>query len=180
MNAVIFKTDIDGVCIIDSKSFVDERGLFLKTFHAEFFKKNNLAVDFKEEYYSISNKNVIRGMHFQTPPFDLEKLVYCIKGSVMDVLIDLRKKSATYNKYITIDLNGSDGKIVYIPKGVAHGFCSLEDDTVMMYKVTSVYNSESDKGILWDSFGLKWPIVNPVVSSRDLSFPSLEKFNSPF
>ncbi len=180
MNAVICKTDIDGVYIIDSKSFVDERGLFLKTFHAEVFEKNNLAIDFKEEYYSISNKNVIRGMHFQIPPNDLEKLVYCIKGRVLDVMVDLRKKSATYNKYITINLSGSDGQIVYIPKGVAHGFCSLEDDTIMMYKVTNVYAPESDRGILWDSFGLKWPIVKPIVSSRDLSFPSLEEFNSPF
>lgn len=166
--------------VIKSSVFTDERGVFIKTFHNEFFRSIGLQTNFREEYYSISNKNVIRGMHFQTPPCDHEKLVYCVMGRVLDVIIDLRKNSDSFGQFYSIELTGSDGKIIFIPKGFAHGFCSLEDNSVMMYKVSAEYSQKNDTGIKWDSFGFQWPIKDPILSERDQSFPDLEKFNSPF
>lgn len=176
----INSTLINGVYVIENFNADDNRGSFIKIVNEEEFAKNGLSCDFREQYYSISKKNVIRGMHFQLPPCDHVKLVHVIKGKVLDVILDIRKNSKTYGKAISFELNSEERKSIYIPSGCAHGFKSMEDDTIMLYNVTTVYNKEADCGILWDSIGFDWDIENPIISSRDLSFSKLENFDSPF
>lgn len=158
----------------------DFRGRFIKTFHKEESATIGLPMFYAEEYYSTSCKGVLRGLHFQLPPADHEKLVYCSYGEVLDVVVDLRKESATYGQYELISLSAEKGNMLYIPKGLAHGFYVLSDLAVMMYKVTSVYHSECDSGILWDSVGIPWPDTNPIISERDRGFQRLADFDSPF
>jgi dTDP-4-dehydrorhamnose 3,5-epimerase len=119
-------------------------------------------------------------MHFQTPPHDHEKLVYCMQGQVLDVVVDLRKASHTYGMHIAVELNAASGQGLMIPKGMAHGFLALTDDVLMAYKVTSAYKPENDAGIRWDSIGVDWKIDNPIVSSRDWGHPTLSNFETPF
>ena len=176
----VVKTDFNGLFVIQSNVFTDQRGAFIKTFHKKFFEDNGLESDFRESFFSISKKNVIRGMHFQLPPDDHVKLVYCAKGKILDVVVDLRKNSPTYGKFFSIDLTENNGKIIYIPKGFAHGFKSLTDNSVVVYMTTKEYSPENDTGIRWDSFGFDWKIDNPIISERDKSFLPLEKFESPF
>ncbi len=176
----IIKTNLNGLFVIQSNVFADQRGVFIKTFHKKFFEDNGLESDFRESFFSISKKNVIRGMHFQLPPDDHVKLVYCAKGEILDVVVDIRKNSPTYGKFFSIDLTESNGKIMYIPKGFAHGFKSLTDNSVVVYMTTKEYSPENDAGIRWDSFGFNWKVENPIISQRDKSFLPLKEFNSPF
>lgn len=170
------KTELDGVYIIENKVFEDSRGKFLKIFNKELFLENGIDIEFKESYYSVSKLNVIRGMHFQLPPEDHEKLVYVAKGKVLDVILDLRKNSQSFGKYITIELDDKNGKFIFIPKGLAHGFKSLEDDTIMVYSVATEYSPKYDSGILWNSFGFNWNLNNPIISERDKALEKLEEF----
>ncbi|MBP2833877.1 dTDP-4-dehydrorhamnose 3,5-epimerase [Aquimarina sp. U1-2] len=175
------ETLIPGCYKIALDSFEDNRGSFFKTFHSDVFEEKGLCCNWKEEYFSVSNKNVIRGMHFQTPPMDHDKIVTCLTGSVLDVVIDLRKNSPQFKKYATFKLDSNTlDKMLYIPKGCAHGFMSLEDNTLMYYKVSSVYSPENDKGIHWNSIGFEWNVIKPIVSERDKNHPSLKDFQSPF
>lgn len=170
------KTELEGVYIIENKIFEDERGKFFKTFNKNIFLENGIDVEFRESYYSISKKDVIRGMHFQIPPKDHEKLVYVAKGKVLDVILDLRKNSKSFGKSISIELTSENGKLVFIPKGLAHGFKSLEDETMMVYNVATEYESECDFGIFWDSFNFDWKVKNPIISERDKKFESFAEF----
>lgn len=178
----LVKTSLDDLLILKTDCFQDNRGLFQKTFNCDFFKENNLATDFKEFYYSISKKNIIRGMHFQTPPFDHVKIVYVSFGSILDVVVDLRKNSPTVGEVFSIKLDNISGDYLYIPKGFAHGFKALTDDTVVNYAQTSCYSKDNDCGVLYSSIGFDWQEDNPVISDRDLSFPDLKTFSerSPF
>ncbi len=176
----IDSTPIEGLYVINAKPFVDLRGSFVKTFHEGIFTEFGLNTDWKEEYFSTSKKNVIRGMHFFTPPEDHYKLVTCVNGAVLDVICDLRKKSPTFNKVYSIRLSSIDKKQVYIPKGCAHGFLSLEDNSQMFYKVSTVYKAENDHGIRWNSIDFDWEVKNPIISERDLKFQCLTDFSSPF
>jgi dTDP-4-dehydrorhamnose 3,5-epimerase/CDP-3, 6-dideoxy-D-glycero-D-glycero-4-hexulose-5-epimerase len=176
----IEKTELEGVYIINNFNASDDRGLFVKTFNKNFFTNNNLEFSIKESYYSISNKNVIRGMHFQLPPNDHEKLVFVLKGSIIDVVLDLRRNSKSFKNFISIELSSENRKSIYIPKGLAHGFKSMEDNTITFYSVGSEYDSKSDSGIKYDSFGFDWEVENPIISIRDLHFDGIHDFNSPF
>ena len=119
-------------------------------------------------------------MHFQSPPYDHKKLIKCISGKILDVILDIRKESPTYLKHDIIELNENDGKSIFLPKGIAHGFLSLENNTLVLYNVSTVYNSNYDKGISWNSFGFEWPSNNPILSNRDKDFPHINEFKSPF
>jgi dTDP-4-dehydrorhamnose 3,5-epimerase len=176
----IERTEIEGVYIIDNFNAADDRGLFVKTFNSNSFKENNLDFKIRESYYSISKKNVIRGMHFQLPPHDHEKLVYVPKGSILDVIVDLRKKSKTYKKFISVNLSDENKKSIFIPKGLAHGFKSLENDTITVYNVATEYNPIADMGIKFDSFGFNWETEEPIVSERDSAFDFFNEFKTPF
>lgn len=177
----IEKTDFEGVYLIKSAIFSDYRGKFVKTINEDIYKQLNLNIKFVESYYSISLKNVIRGMHFQLPPFQHNKLVYVNKGSIIDVVLDLRKASPTYGKYFTFELNDINCHALYISEGLAHGFLSLEDDTMVTYNQTTCYTPQHDGGIRFDSFGFDWLNCNaPIVSERDTKFLSFTEFKSPF
>lgn len=174
------ETDIAGVYILDLFHVKDERGTFVKTFHAESLENFGLNSKFTESFYSVNNRGVIRGMHFQLPPHAHSKLVYCTSGKLIDVIVDLRKDSATYKKFTTIELSGDNFRAAYLPIGVAHGFCVLEDNTCMVYLTSTMHQQSSDSGIRYDSFGYEWPISNGIHSDRDLKFLNLDEFESPF
>jgi dTDP-4-dehydrorhamnose 3,5-epimerase/CDP-3, 6-dideoxy-D-glycero-D-glycero-4-hexulose-5-epimerase len=169
-------TKLNGVYIINNFNAVDDRGLFVKTFNKKQFQDNNIDFDIRESYYSISNKNVIRGMHFQLPPHDHEKLVYVVKGSILDVIVDLRKNSKTYKQHISINLSEENKKSIFIPKGLAHGFKSIKDGTITVYNVASEYNADFDSGIKFDSFNFNWNSREIVMSNRDKDLQSLDSF----
>src|SRR6266568_5622159 len=158
----------------------DSRGRFVKIFHAPEFEKRGLETSFVEEFFSISHKNVIRGLHFQLPPKDHVKIVYCQQGEAMDVVVDLRLGSPTYGEFEIFNLSAENANGIYIPTGLAHGFCALSESAVMVYKVSSVYSPEHDAGVRWDSMNIPWPVANPTLSSRDLKLPSFIDFISPF
>ncbi|MDN4066519.1 dTDP-4-dehydrorhamnose 3,5-epimerase [Paenibacillus vini] len=171
---------IHGCYEIHPRVVTDERGAFVKIFHKEIFEGNGLAVNYSEQYYSRSKKGVLRGLHFQTPPHDHAKLVYCTEGEVLDVVVDLREKSPTYGKHLKFLLSAEKSNAVYIPSGLAHGFYVLSDYATMVYNVTSLYAPESDMGVHWSSAGIDWPDKHPIVSSRDEGFISLAEFKSEF
>jgi len=173
-------TNIIGLKILEPRIFEDARGKFIKTFTDEFIKEQGLDIDIKETYYSISHKDVIRGMHFQTPPYGHTKIVYVPHGKIIDVVLDLRKNSLTYEKYFSLELSSENAKILIIPKGLAHGFKSLQDNTNVTYMQTTTYAPNNDEGIKFDSFGFDWKCKNPKLSDRDLSFQSLDEFKTPF
>jgi len=172
----ITTTDIEGVFILESFKAKDNRGVFVKTFSEIEFLENNLSFEIKESYYSISQKNVIRGMHFQLPPHDHDKLVYVSKGEIIDVVVDLREKSKTFKKVISVNLSSANGLCIYIPKGCAHGFKSLEDETITVYNVSTCYNPKFDDGVRYDSFGFNWRTKDPIMSKRDEEFSLLDDF----
>lgn len=177
----IISTSLNGLKIIQSGIVADTRGNFRKVFNESFFKENELRIDFKEFYYSTSHKNVIRGLHFQIPPHDHVKLVFVTQGEILDVVLDIRKNSLTYGHVFSTILNDSNEQALYIPKGFAHGFLSLKNDTIVNYMQTSVYNKDSDTGILYKSIDFGWNNVqSPIVSERDQSFISFKQFKSPF
>jgi dTDP-4-dehydrorhamnose 3,5-epimerase len=171
--------EIAGVFLVDNFKAMDERGSFVKTFHTNEFNEINLDITFKESFYTHSKQNVIRGLHFQTPPSDHEKLVYVSSGSILDIILDLRKNSATFGRVISVKLEAF-GKSIFIPRGCAHGFCTPDSDAIVHYNVTSIHNQQHDAGIHWNSIPFDWPIVNPIVSARDQNFISFENFKSPF
>ena len=157
----------------------DDRGKFVKTFHTEYFAENGLETNFPEQYYSVSRKGVLRGMHFQLPPHGHSKIVYCTAGIIVDVALDLRVGSPSYAEHISLELSAEKGNMLYLTEGLAHGFYSVTEATVA-YNVSTVYNPESDAGILWSSIGMDWSDPNPDLSERDTTFPNLNDFESPF
>jgi len=173
-------TKIPGVYIIENNLFQDNRGDFLKVFNKDIFEELNLESDFQEQFYSTSKKNVIRGMHFQKPPFDHAKLVYVTSGKILDVILDIRKGSPTFGKHIKIILSAENNRSVYIPKGCAHGFLSKIDNSIVTYNQTSGYHSNSDGGVNYNSFGFEWNINEPIVSEKDQNLSPFQKFDSPF
>ncbi len=174
------ETPLPGCYVIRCDVVEDERGRFVKTYHAGKFTELGLRNDWREEYYSVSARGVLRGMHFQIPPADHAKIASCVAGEVLDVVVDLRFGSPTFGQYISLLLAAADANSVYVPSGMAHGFVSLKDGSVVQYKVTTVHSAEHDAGILWNSFGLDWPIRDPILSRRDARHPRLKDFQSPF
>lgn len=175
----ILKEPLPGCFLLQPKRFEDQRGYFVKTYHEELCKALGVNLDIREEFYSISRKNVIRGMHFQLPPYAHDKLVYCTRGVVRDVLLDLRKGSG-YAKVASVDISGENGQLVFIPKGIAHGFVALTDEALMLYKTSTVHAPQADCGIRWDSFGFDWGVDEPIMSARDQQHSACVDFNSPF
>ena len=176
----IISTKIPGCFELLPELHKDLRGVFVKTFHAPTFNEFGLKTSFEEQYYSTSYKNIIRGLHFQMPPYDHAKLIYCTDGEVMDVALDLRVGSPFYGKYISINLNSKKGNMIYIPSGVAHGFCTLENTSTLVYNTTTIYNPNQDNGIRWDTANISWPIKDPHLSDRDLQLQDFKNFKSPF
>ena len=176
----IENTAIQGLKLIHLNRNGDPRGSFVKVFNYDFFTNNGLTTNFKESYFSISKKNVIRGMHFQIPPYEHSKLVFLNQGNILDVVLDLRENSETFGRHHFLKLDSDNPILVYIPIGCAHGFLCLEDNSIVSYFQTSVYSKDHDTGILWNSFEMDWPIEQPLISDRDKSFIKFPVFNSPF
>lgn len=176
----ILNTYFEGLFVLETDNYQDERGGFQKLFNYNFFFEHGLDSDFKEFYYSVNKENVIRGMHFQIPPYDHTKVVYVSKGRIIDVVVDLRKNQPTYGKCFSLELNDQKGRYLYIPKGFAHGFASLEEGSIVNYAQTTCYSKECDLGIDAMSIGFDWMIDNPIRSGRDLTFDLFKNFNSPF
>jgi len=174
------ETEIAGLYLIKPNKFEDSRGTFIKTFHLETLEKHGLKGDFKEGFFSTSKKDVLRGMHFQTPPHDHEKLVYVPNGSILDVVLDIRKDSPTYGKYVSQTLSAENGYIFYVPTGCAHGFLSLEDNTNVTYMQTTMYADGHDGGLNYDSFGFDWNIKNPIITDKDKELVLFSDFETPF
>lgn len=171
---------IPGCVLVEPVTHTDARGSFTKTYHAGEFVRSGLHIDFREEFVSVSHKNVLRGMHFQLPPSDHDKMVCCLKGTVLDGFVDLRKGSPAFGKSQTVTLSGENVAILFLPSGIAHGFYTLTDQAIMLYKTSSVHDPDKDAGIHWKSCGIDWPTTSPIVSLRDQGFPALDAFNSPF
>ncbi len=172
---------LPGVKILRPFVFEDARGNFVKPFHEEQLAKHGIVMKVREEFFSTSAAGVLRGMHFQIPPHEHQKLIYCIIGRVWDVLLDLRRGSSTYGEATGFELSAANRHVVFIPVGFAHGFLSLENNSCLVYKTDAVHAPAHDDGILWSSFGFPWPLVaEPVVSARDAAFSGLPDFDSPF
>jgi dTDP-4-dehydrorhamnose 3,5-epimerase len=171
---------LPGCYLIQPRVFQDARGRFVKPFVRSNLERHGLRSDFVEQYYSTSAPGVIRGMHFQLPPHDHAKLVYCAAGAVTDVLLDVRKQSPTYGQAIALPLTAESGHALYLAAGIAHGFIATAEPALMVYNVTSEYAPAHDSGVRWDSFGFDWGVQAPVMSERDRSFPALADFVSPF
>lgn len=176
----LIATSIPGCFEIRPRIVEDKRGRFVKVFHLEAFRALGLESAFLEDYYSTSCEGVLRGMHFQRPPADHAKMVYCIDGAAMDVVLDLRRGSPAYGRPISIELSRERANLLYLPRGCAHGFYVRSKRATLNYKVTSVYSQEHDDGILWNSIDFHWPSPAPIVSERDALLRPLNKFDTPF
>lgn len=164
------KFNIKGYKLIDIFYHQDERGNFQKVFNKDVFEANGIKMKIEESYISISKKNSLRGMHYQKEPYGHDKLVACVNGKALDVCIDLRMESKSFGKIDSVIIEPGS-KAIFVPRGVAHGFYALEDNTIMTYYTSSVYNRKYDSGILWSSIGFNWPDANPKISERDQKHP---------
>ena len=173
-------TELPSLQLIRPCIFRDARGSFVKTFNRNTFHELGLDFEPREDFFSTSAKNVLRGMHFQLPPADHAKLVYCITGSVLDVVLDLRKNSPAFGRSCARELSAANREMFFIPAGFAHGFLTLDDGATMVYQTSTGYSPAHDAGVCWDSFGFDWPVKNPILSERDQKFPALRDFLSPF
>lgn len=179
------KTKLEGVFLIKPQVFQDERGFFLESYSQKEFQKQGIEANFVQDNHSKSvKKGVLRGLHFQNPPYAQAKLVRVIKGSVYDVILDLRKNSPTFGQWEGFTLSADNFEMLYIPKGFAHGFCTLEDNTEFLYKADEFYMPESESGIIWNDPDLKidWPISEAeiILKDRDKNWPRFKDFNSLF
>ena len=172
----INETKIDGLFVIEGLHFSDNRGELLKPFSKSFITENSDLINttFKEVWFTKSHKNVIRAMHLQTGFLACEKLVSVINGEVLDVILDVRKESKTFGQYLSFELNDTNSKSLYIPKGCAHGYKVLKNNTITMYMATEIHDPKNDTGIKWDSFGFNWEIKNPIISGRDDKLPEFK------
>ena len=180
MRMILKPLEFPGCYELQPKILSDKRGCFVKIFHEDVFRDNGLSTNFKEEYYTFSKKKVLRGLHFQIPPHDHVKLVYVPSGSIMDAIVDLRVGSPTFGKYVILNIDAQKGNMLYLVEGIAHGFYVRSERAIVSYKVSTVYSSEHDTGILWNTAGIPWPDQDPLLSERDKTFPSLETFKKRF
>jgi len=174
------ETSIPGCFELVPPAFRDNRGSFVKHFHRDQFEALGLETCFPEEFYTRSSARVLRGLHCMVPPFDQVKVVTCVFGSVLDAVVDLRRGSPTYGKYILTALDAERCNMLYIGKGMAHGFYVPTGEAVLLYRVSTMHSPLHDKGIRWDSAGIPWQVSDPVVSSRDMALPTLQDFECPF
>ncbi len=180
----VIKTKIEGVYIISPKLYGDDRGYFFESFNKrnleQYLPKN---IEFVQDNQSKSKKGVLRGLHFQSPPYDQGKLIRVLSGKVLDVVVDIRRNSKTYGEHVSIELNSADHQMVWVPPGMGHGFLTLEDDTIFSYKCTNYYYPESEGAILWrdEDLGINWEIEDaPLVSEKDKLGIRFKDFISPF
>lgn len=180
----VIKTNIEGVVIIEPKVFKDARGYFFESFSQREFEEKVRKINFVQDNESMSSYGVMRGLHFQCPPFTQSKLVRCVKGRVLDVAVDIRKGSPTYGQHVAVELTEANHRQFFVPRGFAHGFAVLSETAVFQYKCDNFYAPEADGGINIkdESLGIDWeiPTLNAILSDKDLKHACLKDFDSPF
>ena len=178
----VIETGLEGLLVIKPKIFADNRGYFFESYNKNTFLNAGINPEFVQDNQSLSQKGVLRGLHFQNPPHSQGKLVRVINGAVLDVAVDIRKKSKTYGKWYSLELNEKNKWMLYIPPGFAHGFLTLQDNTIFSYKCTNTYNKASEGCILWDDkdLNINWNIVNPSLSPKDLEGTAFKNFVTLF
>lgn len=180
----VIKTDIEGVVIIEPRIFKDTRGYFFESYSKREFDEKVRPVDFVQDNESMSTKGVMRGLHFQRPPYTQSKLVRCVKGRVLDVAVDIRKGSPTYGKHVAVELSEDNQRQFFVPRGFAHGFAVLSDVAIFQYKCDNYYHPAAEGGISIadESLGINWQIDSTasILSDKDLKHPLLKDFGSPF
>ena len=178
----INKTFIEGLLIIEPQLFKDERGFFYESYNKKKLDKI-IKIAFVQDNESKSNKGVVRGLHFQLPPFEQTKLVRCVSGKILDVAVDLRTNSKTYGMSFSVELSSENNKQLFVPKGFAHGFQALSEEAIVNYKVDNFYNPKSDSGIIWNDkdLSIDWNLdLKPNLSVKDLKLISFKELKSPF
>lgn len=180
----IIKTDIEGLIIIKPQIFKDSRGYFFESFSQREFNEKVTPIQFVQDNESCSSYGVMRGLHFQKPPYSQSKLVRCVKGSVLDVAVDIRKGSPTYGKHVAVELSSENHLQFFIPKGFAHGFAVLSEEAIFQYKCDEFYSPQSEGGIqlMDESLGINWPISadDAILSDKDKKYPKLSEITSDF
>jgi len=179
----VTETPISNLLIVDPQVFEDDRGYFFESFNERKFSEIlGIDITFVQDNESFSSEGVVRGLHFQNPPFAQGKLVRVIHGSALDVVVDIRKKSETYGKHYSVELSSTNKRMLWIPPGFAHGFLSKENDTIFSYKCTDFYNPESEASILWNDpdLNINWEVDDPIVSNKDNNAPRFSTFVSQF
>ena len=180
----IIKTDIEGLIIIKPQIFKDSRGYFFESFSQREFNEKVTPIQFVQDNESCSSYGVMRGLHFQKPPYSQSKLVRCVKGSVLDVAVDIRKGSPTYGKHVAIELSAENHLQFFIPKGFAHGYAVLSKEAIFQYKCDEFYTPKSEGGIqlMDESLGINWPISadDAILSDKDKKYPKLSEITSDF
>jgi dTDP-4-dehydrorhamnose reductase/dTDP-4-dehydrorhamnose 3,5-epimerase len=179
----ITPTEIKDVLVIEPDVFGDHRGWFIESYNKEKLKENGIDIDFVQDNHSMNvSKGTLRGMHFQKAPMAQTKLVRCIKGSLLDVVIDIRKDSPTYKEWVGVELSAENKKQLFVPAGFAHGYITLCDDVEMQYKVDKLYSPENDRSIRFDDpeIGIDWDNVNPIISEKDKNAPFLKDSDANF
>ena len=176
---VLKELKFKGVFEIQLNAIIDTRGFFMRTYDSKTLELHHLNREWVQENHSkTTRKGTIRGLHFQFPPFSEAKLVRCLRGSILNVFIDLRKNSETFGQWDAIELNESNNKLVFIPKGFANGFCILSDDSEILYKSDNIYNPEFEGTIMWNDpdVNIEWPFSDPILSEKDKSNMSFKEF----
>lgn len=178
----VIETKISGIQIIKPTIYKDQRGYFYESYNKETFQKIGIEEVFVQDNESLSSRGVLRGLHFQRPPYAQGKLVRVIRGSVLDVVVDLRKDSPTYGQWESVVLTGENKWLFWIPPGFAHGFVTLVDDTIFSYKCTNVYNKDSEGSIIWNDpdLNIDWKTEKPILAEKDLLAPFFKDFETPF
>ncbi|MFW6112381.1 MAG: dTDP-4-dehydrorhamnose 3,5-epimerase [Chloroflexota bacterium] len=174
--------EIPEVILVEPRVFGDERGFFMETYKAPDFEAAGIKADFPQDNHSRSTKGVLRGLHYQNPPYAQGKLVRAVRGEIFDVAVDIRKGSPTYGRWVSAVLSEENKNMLYVPEGFAHGFCTLSDIAEVMYKATNVYSPESEAGIIWndDEVNIQWPVQEPVLSDKDQQWPRLRDADNKF
>jgi len=174
--------EITEVILVEPKVFSDERGFFMETYKMPDFAASGIKGNFVQDNHSRSTKGILRGLHYQNPPFAQGKLVRAVRGEIFDVAVDIRKGSPTYGKWVSAILSEENKNILYVPKGFAHGFCVLSEIAEVIYKATNVYSPQSEAGIIWNDGDLhiEWPIGKPILSQKDNEWPTLREADIGF
>ena len=176
------RLEIPEVVLIEPKIFEDERGFFMETYKMPDFVTAGIKANFVQDNHSCSAKGILRGLHYQNPPFAQGKLVRVVRGEIFDVAVDIRKGSPTWGKWVRVILSEENKNILYVPAGLAHGFCVLSEIAEVIYKTTDVYSAESEAGIIWkdEDLNIEWPVKEPILSEKDEKLPSLKNADIRF
>jgi len=174
--------DIPEVVLIEPKVFKDERGFFMETYKMPDFVNAGVKANFVQDNHSRSTKGILRGLHYQNPPFAQGKLVRAVKGEIFDVAVDIRTGSPTWGKWIGVILSEENKNILYVPETFAHGFCVLSEVAEVIYKTTNIYSAEAEAGIIWndEDLNVEWPVKKPILSEKDQKLPSLKNADIRF